>query len=90
MGRTFFPELSESIPASHPHPPKTFYKVSVGLEAWGNKYTSVVKVQMVYDGQVSGRKSPSYPLDSDDVKRVADVAKKLHERHSKKYNKSWK
>ncbi len=58
------------VPASSPHPPKTEYKVAIGTELWGNDAASVIKVQMVYSGKVEGRKSPSYPLGTDDMQRV--------------------
>jgi len=52
MARTFFPELTELVPASPPHPDDAEYKVSIGLEDWGDEqYEPVVKVQMVYDGK---------------------------------------
>lgn len=78
MARTFFPELSETIPASAPHPEGTEYKISIGLEDWGEqKYEPVVKVQMCYDGNVAGRKPPSYPLGTDDFARVRDALDRL-------------
>lgn len=36
-------------------------------------FQTVVKVQMVANGKVQGRKSPSYPLGTDDFKRVAEA-----------------
>lgn len=77
MSKTFFPELYELIPASNPYPPGTEYKVSVGLEKWDNKYIPVVKVQMVFDGAISGAKSPSYPLETDDHLNVAQAIDRL-------------
>lgn len=82
MSKTFFPELYELIPASEPYSPGTEYKVSVGLEKWDDKYVPVTKVQMVFDGTISGAKSPSYPLGTEDHLKVARaidrlVAKKL-------------
>lgn len=77
MSKTFFPELYELIPASTPYPPGTKYKVSVGLEKWDDKYVPVVKVQMVFNGAVSGAKSPSYPLDTDDHLNVAQAIDRL-------------
>jgi len=67
---TFFPQLSEIITASPPHPPGTSYKVSIGLEEWNANYIPVIKVQMEYNGQVSKNKSPSFPLGTDDHIRV--------------------
>ena len=73
MAKTFFPEMHEHVPASAPHPPRTYYRVSIGLEEWGlEEYVPVVKVQMVYDGKISGRKPPSYPLGTDDFVKVGE------------------
>lgn len=77
MARTFFPEKSIDVPASEPHPPNTFYRVSVGSEQWGDIFTKVIKIQMVYDGVVSGRRSPSYPSASNDFNLVCDAFKKI-------------
>ena len=87
MSKTFFPEISETIPASAPHPPDTFYKVSVGLEEWDSNYVPVVKVQMVYNGKISGRRSPSYPLGTDDHIRVKETINKLLEKHATNHRK---
>ncbi|MEA2110872.1 MAG: hypothetical protein U9P71_02365 [Campylobacterota bacterium] len=64
MAKTFFPNDKQTIlvDASNPHPKNTQYKISIGLEYWGNLNHEVVKVQMVYEGKISGRKSPSYPI----------------------------
>lgn len=70
MSMTFFPERVSYVKACHPHPPNTQYRISVGVENWNGVFVPVYKIQMVYDGKVSGRKSPSYPVDSDDFKRV--------------------
>jgi hypothetical protein len=77
MSKTFFPELYELIPASTPYPPGTEYKVSVGVEKWDDKYVPVVKVQMVFDGAISGARSPSYPLETDDHLNVAQAIDRL-------------
>lgn len=65
------------VPASHPHPPNTEYKVSIGEEIWGNSPHKVIKVQMVYDGEIAGRRSPSYPLGTDDFERVLEAVNEL-------------
>lgn len=71
MARTFYPRKTRFVPASEPHVAGAEYKISVGDEDWGNgTYQPVVKVQMVYDGKVAGRKSPSYPVASGDWKKV--------------------
>lgn len=66
------------VPASSPHPPNTEYKVSIGEEKWDDQLNKVIKVQMVYDGVIAGRRSPSYPLDSDDFYRVSEAISILH------------
>ena len=71
MPRTFYPRKSKAIEASAPHPEGTAYKVSIGLEDWGDgEFKPVTKVQMSYDGVVSGRKCPSYPVGTDDQEKV--------------------
>ncbi|MFQ5508457.1 MAG: hypothetical protein ACE5FN_03875 [Leptospirillia bacterium] len=77
MARTFFPEAHRFIPASPPHPEGTQYKVSVGMEDWGGTYQPVIKVQMAKHGQVLGRKSPSYPLETDDYWQVFKAVREL-------------
>ena len=77
MGRTFYPRASKYVEASDPHPEGTEYKVSVGDEDWEGRYHSVVKIQMMYNGKVAGRKSPSYPIASDDYARVASAIAEL-------------
>lgn len=77
MPKTFFPEIHKLVPASSPHPPNTHYKVSIGLEDWEGNYVPVAKVQMVYNGIVAGRKSPSYPIGSNDYNTVIDTIKDL-------------
>lgn len=70
MARVFFPKVSKSIPASSPHPEGTEYMIAIGNEEWNGNYYDVIKVQMVYNGKISGRKVPSYPIGSDDAERV--------------------
>ncbi len=82
MVKKFFPEIHRLVSASSPHPENTQYKVSIGVEDWGGGYVSVIKVQMVYDGSVSGRKSPSYPLGTDDHRRVLEAVNELLEEKS--------
>jgi len=65
------------IPASPPHPQNTEYKVSIGIELWGDYPAHVVKVQMVYNGKVEGRKSPSFPTGTDDFERVCVAINEL-------------
>lgn len=83
MAKKFFPIVSEMVNAemgkSDSHPEGTQYRVSIGRENWGNgKFVLVSKVQMVYDGKISGRRSPSYPIDTNDYERVQETMKQLH------------
>lgn len=81
MARTFFPEIYEQVQASPPHPEGAFYRVSIGLEQWeADEYVPVIKVQMVYDGKVFGRKAPSYPMGTDDYARVNKTIEDLVQR----------
>ncbi|MYL21644.1 hypothetical protein GLW04_17195 [Halobacillus litoralis] len=77
MAKTFFPKMFIMVPASKPHPPNTEYKVSIGEEIWNDNRNPVLKVQMVYDGEIAGRRSPSYPVGTDDFQRVVAAAQKL-------------
>ena len=77
MARVFYPRKSISVPASVPHPAGTEYKISIGDEEWDGYFHTVIKVQMVYDGKVAGRKSPSYPIGTDDAQRVAEAIRQL-------------
>jgi hypothetical protein len=72
MAKVYFPTHGVDVAASAPHPANTHYRVSRGVEHWegGIETHKVIKVQMVYDGTVSGRRSPSFPVGSDDAKRV--------------------
>lgn len=79
MSRVFYPRKSIYVKASAPHPAGTEYKVSIGDEEWDGYYHSVVKVQMVYDGKVAGRKSPSYPIGTDDATSVAKAIELLND-----------
>lgn len=82
MSKIFFPRVHKLIPASKPHPSNTHYKVSLGMEDWQGTHVEVVKVQMVYNGVVSGRRSPSYPIGTDDYTRVTKAIDELIEEHS--------
>lgn len=70
MATTYHPIKSVYVKASPPHPVGTEYKISVGLEEWGEEKVLVSKIQMVFEGKVLGRKSPSYPLGTVDYKEV--------------------
>lgn len=79
MAKTFFPYADKTayVEASAPHPENTQYKISIGSEIWGGENYEVVKIQMVYDGVIAGRRSPSYPLGTDDYQRVMTELQKL-------------
>lgn len=77
MAKTFFPEAHKFVPASPPHPEGTRYKVSLGMEDWGDSFQPVIKVQMEHAGRVKGRKSPSYPLMADDYYLVYKAIREL-------------
>jgi hypothetical protein len=78
--RTYHPFISEDVPASPPHAPGAAYRVSFGIEYWGEEPQEVAKVQMVYNGVVSGRRSPSYPSGTDDFVGVVEALKRLEQR----------
>jgi 2,4-dienoyl-CoA reductase-like NADH-dependent reductase (Old Yellow Enzyme family) len=73
---TFFPQCTETIPASPPHPPGTNYKISIGLEQVAVGFSPVVKVEMEHNGKVMGH-PPYFPLDSDDYTRVSGAITEL-------------
>lgn len=78
MTKVYYPQRYEDVPASPPHEGNPAYRVSRGLEHWGDGTAQhVYKIQMVYNGQVAGRKSPSYPEESDDLERVYDALKRI-------------
>ncbi len=77
--QTFFPQVSEIIEASPPHPPGTGYQISVGLEERESNFMPVVKIQMVYDGIVTDT-GPSFPLGSEDHDRVNKAIGELLEK----------
>jgi len=84
---TFFPQLSEIVPASTPHPPGTGYKISIGLEDWQTNYIPVIKIQMLSNGQISDR-SPSFPIGTQDHQKVTQAIVELLEKHTNLQSKS--
>lgn len=77
-------ELSVIISASHPHPRvedgrKTEYKISIGLEKWSDE--PVLKIQMLYDGKIAGRKCPSYPVNRRDLERINSAMQEVMRRY---------
>lgn len=77
MAQTFFPKKSIAVEASPPHAPGTCYLVSIGYEMWEDGPEEVIKIQMQYSGKVSGRRSPSFPKNTDDFVRVAEAVEAL-------------
>ena len=78
MSKVYFPLRYEDVPASAPHEGDPAYRVSYGIEHWGDGSAHhVYKVQMVYGGNVAGRKSASFPADTDDLDRVADAMRRI-------------
>jgi 2,4-dienoyl-CoA reductase-like NADH-dependent reductase (Old Yellow Enzyme family) len=73
---TFFPQLTETIPASHPHPPNTNYRISIGLEQTVTGFSPVVKVEMEHNGKLL-QQTPYFPLGSDDYDRINDAIAQL-------------
>lgn len=78
MSTVYFPIRYEDVPASPPHERNLAYRISFGLEHWGDGSVQYgCKVQMVYDGAVAGRKSPSFPEGSDDLDRVDEAMRRI-------------
>ncbi len=73
---TFFPQLTETIPASPPHPPYTNYRISIGLEQVDGLFSSVVKIEMMRNGRVLDQ-APYFPMASDDFSRINSVIAEL-------------
>lgn len=77
MAQVFFPQVSVTVPAAcPPHPQGTEYKISIGIEMWDNVPVKGLKIQMVYNGKVSGRRSPTYP-NVEDYRRVHAAIEEL-------------
>lgn len=81
MSQMFYPKMSVHVNASAPHPEGTEYKISIGEEDWDGNFKTVIKVQMLYHGKVAGRKSPSYPVGTDDAQRVAKAITEIEEKY---------
>ena len=75
--KVFFPIRYIDVPASPPHGEDAAYRVSYGVEHWGPEPAYIYKVQMVYGGIVSGRRSPSFPAETDDFERVCQAMAEL-------------
>lgn len=77
MEKLFEPQSYIMVPASAPHPNGTEYRVAIGPENWNGIKQRVIKIQMVYDNKVSGRKSPSFPIESCDWDKVQEAVNTL-------------
>lgn len=87
MAKVFYPREFIMVPATCSpspggHPPNTEYKVSFGDEDWNGVFVKVYKVQMVYDGEISGRRSPSFPVGTDDYLRVHEAVMRLFNKYN--------
>jgi 2,4-dienoyl-CoA reductase-like NADH-dependent reductase (Old Yellow Enzyme family) len=78
---TFFPQITETIPASPPHLPGTNYRISIGLEQIAAGFSPVVKVEMEHNGKVL-QQTPYFPLASDDYAQVSSTIKALLEKQA--------
>jgi 2,4-dienoyl-CoA reductase-like NADH-dependent reductase (Old Yellow Enzyme family) len=79
--QSFFAQISETVPASPPHPPGTAYQISIGLEQWDSAFIPVIKIQLAREGKIMDR-SPSFPLGSEDHQKVHRAIKALLEKHA--------
>lgn len=78
MSKVYFPLRYIDVPASPPHDDNQFYRVSFGIEHWTDGSAEhVYKIQMVYDGVVAGRKSPSFPDGTNDLDHVIAAIKEV-------------
>ena len=71
------------VPASAPYPVNTQYKISIGYEKWATP-EKVLKIQMVYNGKLSCRRSDSYSvniincIDYKNIKKATDALLKKY------------
>lgn len=74
--QSFFPQATESVPASPPHPAGAGYIVSFGLQETASGFLPMVKTHLAYPGDDTER-CPLYPLGSDDYHRVCRAVSDL-------------
>lgn len=79
MSQVFTAHKSIHVLASNPHPSKTEYRVAWGEENWNGQKVRGTKVQMVYNGRVGGRLSPTYPDGTPDKAAVLAALEMLEE-----------
>lgn len=70
MSQVFTAHKTIHVLASNPHPPRTEYRVAWGEENWSDQIVRGTKVQMVYNGRVGGRLSPTFPDNTPDKAAV--------------------
>lgn len=80
--RVFDPLVWGTVDASKTHGDEVEYFVAIGKEHWGKRETIVLKIQMSYGGKRSGRKAPSFPIDSDDWNRVINMMQKVKDEYA--------
>ena len=73
---SFFPQMSETVSASPPHPSGACYVISFGLLETTTGYLPMVKTHLSYPGDDTER-CPTFPLDTDDHDRVGCVVARL-------------
>ena len=77
---TFYPQISEVIPAGPPHPTGSSYQISIGLEDWGGNFVPVVKIQMLSKEAIP-ESGLSFPLESHDHQKVIQTLADLLDKH---------
>jgi 2,4-dienoyl-CoA reductase-like NADH-dependent reductase (Old Yellow Enzyme family) len=77
---TFFPQISEVVPAGPPHPAGSSYQISIGLEDWSGNFVPVVKIQMLSNEEIIGQ-GISFPLESQDHQNVIQTLTDLLDKH---------
>jgi len=82
----FFPQMTEIIPASPPHPPGTDYRISIGLEQHVAGFSPVIRIEMESKGKMLGP-ALSFSLDSDDYQKVSTTVAKLIEKQGEDHSK---
>lgn len=90
MANTFFPVVSTFVEANTDyHPENTDYKVSIGYEIKdGDDNCLVQKIQIRYDGKIAGRRSASFPINSNDWKDVKEAMERVEAFYAKQTNKA--
>ena len=77
---TFYPQLSEVIPAGPPHPSGSSYQVAIGLEDWGGNFVPVVRIQMLSNEAIPGQ-GLSFPIESQDHHKIIQTLADLLDKH---------